>query len=95
MSVAGYLVRMIEPEIVVSDILYSYDMHILHRTFTEAVNDAYLIGRKEAERRECNMISLLSEKTESKCENNGYVSVFQISTEYESYDVCIFALYSK
>lgn len=95
MSAVGYLVRLVEPEISVSDILYSYNMHVFYPTFAKAVHGAYAVGQKEAEKRGCQMICLLSDKSESACEKNGYSNVLQISTEYESYNVCIFALYSE
>ncbi len=91
--VVGYLVRPLDPEATVKDVLYDRPMHTVYPTFEAATDAAFHVARKICDRTGMSMLSVVTQRSENACAADGHTSVFRVANEYVSKDVVVFALY--
>lgn len=92
-SVIGYLVRPLDPEATVKDVLYDRPMHTFYPTFEAATDAAFQVAKAKCDRTGRSMLSVVTQRSEKACAADGHTSVFRIQNEYYSEDVVVFALY--
>lgn len=92
-TVAGYLVRIVDDETCVKDVLYK--KHVIYTTFEDALVAAKRLGDDEVVHCHAVLHVEHNEKSQGECEKYGYTTVYEIRNEdYNStISVMVFALY--
>lgn len=92
MSSPGFLVRVIDDETRVKDLIYNKSEHTVFPTFDAVLKKAQL----EAERlSQGKVICLVRGSSELECIKNGFVRLYSINRGHSTTEIMAFALYNK